>query len=45
MLSLKKTGSDFAVVKGMNPKQFFAVMGAFFSLLRRERENTQRTID
>lgn len=27
MLSLKKTGSDFAVVKGMNPKQFFAVMG------------------
>lgn len=27
MRSLKKTGTDFATAKGMDPKSFFEVMG------------------
>ena len=29
MASLKKTGTDFTSAKGMDPKAFFEVMGAF----------------
>jgi hypothetical protein len=30
MRMLKKTGTDFSTAKGMDPKQFFEVMGEIF---------------
>lgn len=30
MQSLKKTGTDFATAQGMDPKEFFGVMGMSF---------------
>lgn len=29
MQALKKTGTDFSTSRGMNPKQFFEIMGKF----------------